>query len=95
MRWDGKGEAPWPDRSPDEWATPEGEYDLRNLAAADELLFGRGMMVDDYFIDDEHGFELICFVGKDGRDFDLHVSDERLKVSAIARLRELGARVKS
>jgi len=52
------------------------------------------MTVNDYFIDDEHGFELICFTDKDGREFDLHVNDERLKASAVARLRALSVRVK-
>jgi len=61
---------------------------------ADELLFSRGMTVDDYFIDDAHGGELICFVDENGRAFDLHVSDEHLKTAAVARLRALGVRVK-
>lgn len=64
------------------------------LPTADEFLFGRRMTVDDYFIDEEQGFELICFTDKEGREFDLHVNDERLKAFAVARLRALGVRVK-
>jgi len=34
MRWDREGEAPQPDKNPNEWGMPEGEYDLSKLAQA-------------------------------------------------------------
>ena len=60
---------------------------------ADELLFGRGLTVNDNYIDTQHGFDLICFTNSDGRNFDLRVSDDRLHAAAVARLKSLGVRV--
>jgi hypothetical protein len=60
----------------------------------DEFLFGRGLTVRNYFIDTRDGFELICFTHSDGREFDLSVSDDRLKLAAVARLKALGVQVR-
>lgn len=65
------------------------------LPTTDEFLFRTGLSVSDYFIDESHGFELICFIDASGREFDLHVSDGNLKTAAVARLRSLGVHIRT
>jgi hypothetical protein len=65
------------------------------IPSADEFLFGGGAKLEDYFLDRSHGFEVLCFIGKDGREFDVRVSNEELFKSAVARLIELGVRIRN
>lgn len=60
---------------------------------ADELLFGRGLELDDYFIERTPVSEVICFKNGDGRVFDLAISNPDLRDAALNRLVELGVRV--
>jgi hypothetical protein len=61
--------------------------------SVDDFLFGRGLRVEDYFIEQTPVSEMLCYRNAEGRNFDLPINDERLAAAAIARLRELGVRV--
>jgi len=59
----------------------------------EEFLFGSGLVLGDYYIERTPISEVICYVSRDGRSFDLHISNEALASAAIARLIALGVRV--
>jgi hypothetical protein len=59
----------------------------------EELLFGSGLVVDDYYVERTPVAEVICYVDRDGRAFDLHINNEALASAAIAHLLALGVRV--
>ncbi len=59
---------------------------------ADELLFGRGMTVEDYYISKTPVSEEICFIGPGGRAYTLLIHDIELYKQSFDRLRELGVR---
>lgn len=66
---------------------------IKPMPTPDELLFGNGLKVDNYFIERTPISEVICFESMDGRLFDLTISSEELKAKAVARLIELRVRV--
>lgn len=57
-----------------------------------EYLFGRGMTLQDYFIERTPVSESICFT-YNGRTFDMLISDEELFRGAVSLLLELGVRI--
>jgi hypothetical protein len=59
----------------------------------EEFLFGSGLVLDDYYIERTPISEVICYVNRDGRSFDLHINNEAQASAAIARLVALGVRV--
>jgi hypothetical protein len=59
----------------------------------EKFLFGQGLSVDDYFIEQTPISEVICYRNKEGRDFDLLIDDVELAIKATERLKELGVRV--
>jgi hypothetical protein len=59
----------------------------------EEFLFGSGLVVDDYYVERSPVSEVICYVNRDGRAFDLHISNEKLASAAIEHLLRLGVRV--
>jgi len=61
--------------------------------SVDDFLFGHGLRVEDYFIEQTPVSEMLCYRNAEGRNFDLPINDQRLAAAAIARLRELGVRV--
>lgn len=61
--------------------------------SVDDFLFGRGMRVEDYFIERTPVSEMLCYKNAEGRNFDLLINDQRLAEAAIARLKELGVKV--
>ena len=70
-----------------------GNVDL--VAMAEEFLFGRGLTLDDYFIEQTPIGEMLCYTNAEGRAFDLLVNDEELSNAMLSRLKELGVRIVS
>lgn len=62
-------------------------------AAVEEFLFGRGQSVDEYFIEEAGGAELLRYRHAEGRVVDLPVNDAEFAAALSARLKELGVRV--
>jgi hypothetical protein len=62
-------------------------------AMVDEFLFGRGLTVEDYFIEKTPVSEMLCFRNSDGREFDLPINDAAMAHAVLERLKELGVRV--
>lgn len=62
-------------------------------AVVDEFLFGRGLTVEDYFIEQTPVSEMLCFRNSDGREFDLPINDAVMADAVLARLKDLGVRV--
>jgi hypothetical protein len=60
---------------------------------ADEFLFNGGLKLEDYFLERTPVSEMVCFENKNGRVFDLSISNPQLKSNVIARLVELGVRI--
>ena len=58
-----------------------------------DFLFGRGLTVDNYFIEVTPVSEMLCYRNTEGREFDLPISDNALAVAAIKRLKALGVKV--
>lgn len=66
---------------------------LVSIEKLDAYLFKDGLTLDRYFIERASGADLICFIGLDGRHFDLIVDDEALYAKMLHRLLDLGAKV--
>ncbi|MDR5777680.1 MULTISPECIES: hypothetical protein [unclassified Caballeronia] len=64
------------------------------LPTADQFLFGRGIELDDYFIEQTPVAEMLCFRDAEGREFDLPINDPELCAAVYARLKELGVRIR-
>lgn len=62
-------------------------------AAVEQVLFGSGLTVDDYYIEQSPVSELLCYRTSSGRDFDLLIDHPELYSGAFARLRLLDVRV--
>lgn len=62
------------------------------LPPVDEALFGGGLKIENYYINVSYGYELICFVDDNGKDYNLLTSSDLLAKRMLARLRELGVR---
>jgi hypothetical protein len=61
--------------------------------SADELLFASGMTIRDYYIAQTPFSQVICYTGPGEREYVLHIGDDELASEALARLKELDARV--
>ncbi|QCX49368.1 hypothetical protein [Ralstonia pseudosolanacearum] len=59
----------------------------------DEFLFGRGLAVGDYFIEQTPVSELLCYRKSEGREFDLPINDDDFAGEVLSRLKELGVRI--
>jgi hypothetical protein len=59
----------------------------------EQFLFGRGLALDDYYIEQSPVAEVICYRNSQGRQYDLLISDAELAAAAIRRLKDLGVRV--
>ncbi|MBM0103557.1 hypothetical protein JM946_02325 [Steroidobacter sp. S1-65] len=61
----------------------------------EQLLFGSGLTVENYYIERTPVSEVICYKNREGRRFDLLVDDDALGTLAKRRLLELGVKVDS
>ncbi|BBA35543.1 uncharacterized protein sS8_3606 [Methylocaldum marinum] len=59
----------------------------------ESILFGQGLQVDDYFIEQTPVSEVICYKNQDGRIFDLIIDDSELAIGAMQRLKSLGVKM--
>ena len=62
-------------------------------AEVEEYLFGNGLILDSYFIEETPVSEVLCYQDESGRSFDLLIDDQDLAASLKRRLREMGVRV--
>lgn len=62
-------------------------------AAVEEFLFGKGQRVEDYFVEETAGAELLRYQHADGELVDLPIADPEFASALSARLKELGVRV--
>lgn len=61
--------------------------------SADDFLFGRGLRLEDYFIEQTPVSEMLCYRNAEGRDFDLPINDSELASAVMSRLKDLGVRI--
>uniref|UniRef100_UPI0023F876F0 hypothetical protein n=1 Tax=Caballeronia sp. BR00000012568055 TaxID=2918761 RepID=UPI0023F876F0 len=61
--------------------------------SADEFLFGRGLKLEDYFIEQSPVSEMLCYRNAEGREFDLPINDSELSAAVLTRLKSLGVRI--
>lgn len=59
----------------------------------DELLFGRGMAVQDYYIEQYASGEMLCFLDSKRQALDLHFNDDDMASAQMRRLKQLGVRI--
>ncbi|GLR14014.1 hypothetical protein GCM10007907_28040 [Chitinimonas prasina] len=59
----------------------------------EEFLFGRGLKLDGYFIEQTPVSEMLCYRNAEGREFDLPINDAALADAVLVRLKELGVRI--
>jgi hypothetical protein len=64
------------------------------LPTADEFLFSQGVPIENYYLDRRQGFEVVCFTDENGREFYLHISNDDLHASVVARLIKLGVKTR-
>ncbi|MHA6823009.1 hypothetical protein ACQUKI_15940 [Ralstonia pseudosolanacearum] len=64
-----------------------------SMKDVDEFLFGRGLTVGDYFIEQTPVSELLCYRNSEGREFDLPINDDAFAGEVLSRLKELGVRI--
>lgn len=62
-------------------------------ATVEEFLFGRGVRLEDYFIEQTPVSEVLCYRNSEGREFDLPINDPELAVAVMQRLKSLGVRI--
>lgn len=62
-------------------------------ATVEEFLFGRGVRLEDYFIEQTPVSEVLCYRNSEGREFDLPINDPELAVAVMRRLKSLGVRI--
>lgn len=70
-----------------------GMKDKVSAIMVEEFLFGQGVRLVDYFIEQTPVSEMLCYRNTDGRDFDLPINGPALADAVLIRLKELGARV--
>ncbi|MDY7804526.1 hypothetical protein [Burkholderia stagnalis] len=63
------------------------------IGLADEFLFGKGLVLNDYFVEITPVSEMVCYRNSEGREFDLPINDPDLRDAVLIRLKELGVRV--
>lgn len=51
-------------------------------ATVEEFLFGRGVRLEDYFIEQTPVSEVLCYRNSEGREFDLPINDPELAAAA-------------
>ena len=61
--------------------------------AVEEFLFGRGLQLDDYFIEQTPVSEMLCYRNAEGREFDLPINDPVLAAAVTLRLKSLGVQI--
>lgn len=66
---------------------------MKTLPEIDEFLFGKGLHLENYFIEQSPVAEMIGYVNAEGRAFDLAISDTELASESVRRLKELGVRI--
>lgn len=59
----------------------------------EQFLFGQGLALNDYYIEQSPVAEVICYRNSQGREYDLLISDDELADAAIKRLKDLGVRI--
>jgi len=59
----------------------------------DKFLFGQGVGLKDFFIEQTPVSEVVCYRDSEGRSFDLMISDDNLAQEAKTRLKALGVRI--
>lgn len=64
-----------------------------SLPNVDEYLFGNGMKLDDYYIQQTPVSEVVCYRNAEGRDFYLHINNPDLDEAVTRRLKELGVSI--
>ncbi|WP_426319513.1 immunity protein Imm33 domain-containing protein [Pseudoduganella sp. R-43] len=63
------------------------------LPNVDDYLFGRGLTLADYYIEQTPVSEMLCYRDANGRDFDLQINDAQLAAAVLTRLKGLGVRI--
>jgi hypothetical protein len=67
---------------------------MQDLAATvEEFLFGSGLRLQDYFIEQTPVSEMLCYRNAEGREFDLPINNPELAVAVLSRLKELKVRI--
>jgi hypothetical protein len=59
----------------------------------DEFLFGHGLKLADYFIEQTPVSEVLCYRNKEGRVYDLPINDDALAEAVLLRLKEIGVSI--
>lgn len=52
-------------------------------ATAEQFLFGRGLHLEEYFIEETPVSEVLCYRNADGREFDLPINDPELAKAVL------------
>ncbi|WP_125469632.1 hypothetical protein [Caballeronia telluris] len=60
---------------------------------ADNFLFGGGLKLENYFIEQTPVSEILCYRNAEGREFDLPINDPQLAAAVLDRLKNLGVRI--
>ena len=72
----------------------ESEVNMENLTLrVEEFLFGSGLTLQNYFIEQTPVSEMICYRNAEGRQFDLLIDDVALAAGILARLKELNVKI--
>jgi len=58
-----------------------------------DLLFGAGLSLSDYFVRRTPVSETVCYADKEGQQFYLSIGNDHLMRRALERLHALGVRV--
>jgi hypothetical protein len=67
--------------------------DIPMAERVEQFLFGQGMRLEDYFLEQSPVAEVICYRNAHGRQYDLLISDDALEDAAVRRLKDLGVRI--
>ena len=59
----------------------------------EEFLFGSGLTLQSYFIEQTPVSEMLCYRNAEGRQFDLLIDDVALAAGILARLKELNVQI--
>ncbi|WGS41646.1 hypothetical protein LFL97_18335 [Burkholderia sp. JSH-S8] len=63
------------------------------MISEDEFLFGQGLQLEDYFIEQTPASEMLCYRNAEGRTFDLPINDPELAAVVFERLKALGVKI--
>lgn len=67
--------------------------DIPTPERVEQFLFGSGMRLEDYFLEQSPVAEVICYRNAEGRQYDLLISDDALADAAVQRLKDLGVKI--